>query len=124
MSDLSLSGEMNLEVTAKLIGKGDDQPLTGGEYLVRLFDKDIFADDFLGECTLDNDGAARITFSHASFADWGNLEEKPDFYFVVYKNAKVIFKSKVMEDVDIAAIENFKMGEGDVIDLGTFLIDG
>lgn len=124
MSNLSLSNEMNLEVTARFIGKGHDQPLTGGAYLVRLYDKDIFEDDFLGESTLDENGVAKIKFTHSSFADWANLDDKPDFYFVVYKNKEEIFKSKVMEDLDIDAIENFKMGEGEVIDLGTFLIQG
>jgi hypothetical protein len=124
MSNLSLSNKMDLEVTARFIGKGHDSTLTGGAYVVRLYDKDNFADDFLGESTLDENGVAKIKFTHSAFGDWANLEDKPDFYFVVYKNKEEIFKSKVMEDLDIEAIENFKMGEGEVIDLGTFLIQG
>jgi hypothetical protein len=121
MSDFSLSNEMKLAVTARFISRGNDAPVTGEGYTVRLFDKDIFEDDFLGESTLDEDGIAKISFNHASFSDW-NIDAKPDFYFVVFKNKKEIFKSKVMQDLDVDAIEKFKMGEGEIIDLGTYLI--
>ena len=123
MSDLLLSSDMNLEVTARFIGKGNDQPLTGNAYLVRLYDKDIFEDDFLGESTLDNSGVAKISFSHSSFSNW-NTDTNPDFYFVVVKHTDIIFKSKVLEDLDVESVEKFKMGEGEVIDLGTYLIEG
>jgi hypothetical protein len=123
MTDLSLNKDMNLEVTARFISKGNDQPLTGDTYLVRLYDKDVFEDDFLGESTLDENGVAKISFNHSSFSNW-NKDTKPDFYFVVFKEKKEIFKSKVLEDLDVEAIEKFKMGEGEVIDLGTYLIEG
>ncbi len=123
MTDLSLNKDMNLEVTARFIGKGNDQPLTGDTYLVRLYDKDVFEDDFLGESTLDENGVAKISFNHSSFSNW-NKDTKPDFYFVVFKHKKEIFKSNVLEDLDVEAIEKFKMGEGEVIDLGTYLIEG
>ena len=123
MSDFSLSNDMNLSVTARFISKGDTTPVTGESYIVRLYDKDIFEDDFLGESTLDEDGIAKISFNHTSFSDW-NTDAKPDFYFVVFKNKNEIFKSKVMQDLDVEAIQKFKMGEGEIIDLGTFLITG
>lgn len=122
MTDLSLNKDMNLEVTARFIGKGHHSALTDA-YTVRLYDKDIFDDDFLGETRLDDNGVAKISFTHNAFADPLNLDEKPDFYFVVYKNNQEIFKTKVLEDLDIETIGKFKMGEGEVIDLGTFLID-
>ena len=43
---------------------------------------------------------------------------------MLYKHKQEIFKAKVLENLDIEAIEKFKMGEGEVIDLGTFLVDG
>jgi hypothetical protein len=122
MSDLSLNNEMNLEVTARFISTGNDQPVTGEPYLVRLYDKDIFEDDFLGESTLDENGVAKISFNHSSFSNW-NTDTNPDFYFVVLKNNEILFKSKVLDDVDVETVENFKMGEGEVIDLGTYLIE-
>jgi hypothetical protein len=123
MSDFSLSKDMNLAVTARFISKENNAAVTGEEYTVRLYDKDIFEDDFLGESTLDEDGIAKISFNHTSFSNW-NTDAKPDFYFVVFKNKIETFKSKVMQDLDVDAIEKFKMGEGEIIDLGTYLITG
>ena len=123
MSDLSLNKDMNLQVTARFIGKGHDSALTDA-YTVRLYDKDVFEDDFLGETRLDENGEAKISFTHNAFSDPLNLDDKPDFYFVVYKHKQEVFKTKVLENLDIETIEKFKMGEGEVIDLGTFLVDG
>lgn len=123
MTDFSLNKNMNLEVMARFIGKGHDSALTDN-YTVRLYDKDVFEDDFLGETRLDDNGVAKISFTHEAFNNPLNIEDKPDFYFVVYKNKEQIFKTKVLHDVNIEAIEKFKMGEGEVIDLGTFLIEG
>jgi hypothetical protein len=124
MSDFSLSSQPKIEVTIRIIAKGSDAPLTGDAYKLRLFDKDVFDDDYIGESGLDANGVAHISFTHDAFDDLGNLEDKPDFYFVVVKDGKQIFESKVMEEVDLEAVEQFKMGRGEVIDLGTFLVEG
>jgi hypothetical protein len=123
MSRLSLNKQMNLEVRVVLIAKGSDEPVTGNEFSVRLFDKDIFDDDYLGESSLDKKGCAKFIITEQHFAGFAMLDEKPDFYFVVYKNKKQIFKSRVMQNFDLRNAEEFKMAEGEVIDLGTFLID-
>ena len=115
---------MNIEVTARLIAKGSDAPVTGKEYFVRLYDEDFFEDDFLGESGLDENGVARITFNPDDFDTEDLIKETSlDFYFVVFKNGKNIFSSKVMEQVNVERFEKFKMGEGEVFDLGTFLIE-
>jgi len=124
MSQFSLNPDMSMEVTARFISKGSDAPLTGEVYKVRLFDKDILDDDYIGESGLDKNGVARIKFVHKAFSDLGNLETMPDLYFSVLKNDVQIFESKVIEEIDVAALEQFKMGEGEVIDLGTFLVEG
>ncbi len=123
MTNLSLNKDMNLEVMVRFIGKGHDSALTDA-YTVRLYDKDIFNDDFLGETRLDENGVAKISFTQKAFSGTFNLDDKPDFYFVVYKHKQEIFKTKVLENLDIETVETFKMGEGEVIDLGTFLIEG
>ncbi|MGH2648530.1 MAG: hypothetical protein ACRDE8_13215, partial [Ginsengibacter sp.] len=84
MSKLKLNDEMNIEVRVLLIAKGNDEPVTGKQYKVRLFDKDIFNDDFLGESSLGEDGLATFTISEKHFAGFAKLDDKPDFYFVVY----------------------------------------
>ncbi len=88
-----------------------------------LYDKDFFNDDFLGESIPDEEGLAKFLFSQGDFSKPVSLDKKPDFYFVVYKNKKQIFKSKVMSNLDLSDVEEFIMKEGEVIDLGTFLID-
>jgi hypothetical protein len=122
MSDFSLTPR--IEVTVRLIAKGSDSPLTGEAYKVRLFDKDIFDDDYIGESGLDAHGVAHIGFTHDAFDDLGDLETRPDFYFVVLKDGQQIFQSQVMEEIDLEAVQQFKMGQGEVIDLGTFLVEG
>ena len=123
MSKLSLNEEMNIEVRVVLLAKGTDEPVTGDEYVVRLYDKDIFNDDFLGESALDEDGRAKFQLTARHFEGFAKLDEKPDFYFVVYRNEKEIFKSRVMKNLDLSDIEEFRMKEGEVVDLGTFLIE-
>ncbi len=114
---------MNIEVRVVLIAKGSDEPVTGKEYSVRLFDRDVFDDNYLGESSLDETGCAKFIITEKHFAGFAMLEEKPDFYFVVYKNKDQIFKSRVMQNFDLRNAEEFKIAEGEIIDLGTFLID-
>ncbi len=123
MSKLSLNKEMNIEVRVLLISKGNDEPLTGKEYKVRLYDKDVFNNDFLGESSLSKKGVAKFIFTEKHFSGFARLDKRPDFYFVVYRNNQQIFKSKVMQNLDLTNIEEFKMREGEVVDLGTFLVN-
>lgn len=123
MASIALNKEMNIEVKVRLIRKGDDEPITGNQYSVRLYDSDIFKDDFLGESVPDGEGVAKFLFSQGDFSKPVSIDKKPDFYFVVYKNKQQIFKSKVMSNLDLSDVEEFVMKEGEVIDLGTFLID-
>ncbi|MGN6193499.1 MAG: hypothetical protein ACTHOB_01075 [Ginsengibacter sp.] len=123
MSSIALNKEMNIEVKVRLISRGNDEPVTGGNFKVRLYDQDVFNEDYLGESVPDEEGVAKFLFSQGDFKKPVNLDQKPDFYFVVYQNNKIIFKSKVMSNLDLSDFEDFVMKEGDVIDLGTFLID-
>ena len=124
MSNFSLDADINIEVKASFIRKGSDAPLTGADYEFRLFEKDFMEDDYLGKSTLDEHGVARVSFKHGDYMDFLNPETNPDLYFALYKGEALIFQSKVMNDMDVKGLEKFKMGEGEVIDLGTFLVDG
>jgi hypothetical protein len=113
MSDFTLNKEPDLIVTARFIEKGDDAPLTGDDYIVRLYDRDIADDDFLGESRLDANGHIRIAFAHDAFVnDAAFNEARPDVY-----------TTKVLEELSIEDLQQFRMGEGDVVDLGSFLVD-
>ncbi|MBX9783876.1 MAG: hypothetical protein K2X48_11360 [Chitinophagaceae bacterium] len=124
MNHFSLSKEPDLIVTARFIEKGEDQPLTGDDYTVRLYDRDIADDDFLGESRLDAGGHIRIAFAHDAFVNEDAFSEAtPDFFFIIMKNGTPVYTTQVLEDLSIEDIEQFKMGEGEVVDLGSFLVD-
>ncbi len=122
MDTLPLNIEMNLLIKVRLLAKGTDNILEGDNYSVRLYDKDLFNDDYLGQSNLNEEGVAEFTISQKDFSSPFNIETKPDFYFVVYNKDQEIFRSKVMSNLDLSNIQEFVMKEGEVIDLGTFLI--
>lgn len=123
MSSIALNKQINIEVKVRLISRGNDEPVSGSDFKVRLYDQDVFNDDYLGESFPDEEGVAKFLFSQGDFSKPMNIDEKPDFYFVVYQNKNIIFKSKVMSNLDLSDLEEFVMKEGEVVDLGTFLID-
>jgi len=123
MSAIEFNKEMNVEVKVRLIFRGNNDPVNDNGYRVRLYDKDIFNDDFLGESGLNEEGEASFVFSQQDFSKPYGLDEKPDFYFVVYNNGEEVYKSRVMSNLDLSDLKEFTMREGEVIDLGTFLID-
>lgn len=124
MSNFSLDADINIEVKASFIAKGSDAPLTGEGYEFRLYEKDLMEDDYLGKSALDETGTAKVSFKHGDYMDFLNPEVNPDLYFALYKGEALIFQSPVMRDLDLEGLEKFKMGEGDVVDLGTFLVEG
>jgi hypothetical protein len=124
MADFSLSDDMKIEVMASFITKGTDAPLTGSDYEFRLFEKDFMEDDYLGKSALDENGVAKVSFKLSAFKDFLNPETMPDLYFALYKGEALIFQIKVINDVDITGGKKFKMGEGEVVDLGTYLVEG
>ena len=124
MSNFSLDADINVEVKASFISKGSDAALTGADYEFRLFEKDFMEDDYLGKSALDETGTATVTFKHGDYMDFLNPETSPDLYFALYNGEALVFQSKVMRDVNLDDLENFKMGAGEVVDLGTFLVEG
>ncbi len=124
MRDFKLSKEPNIIVTARFIAKGEDKPLTGDSYIVRLYDRDTIDDDFLGESKLDADGRIRISFAHDLFiSDDVFIENQPDFYFVIVRNNHLVFQTKVLEEISLEDAQQFRMRQGEVVDLGTFLVN-
>jgi hypothetical protein len=124
MSNFSLDPDIDIEVKASFIKKGSDAPLTGADYEFRLYEKDLMEDDYLGKSSLDENGVARVSFKHKDYMDFLNPETNPDLYFALYKAETLVFQSQVMRDLDLDGLEKFKMGEGEVVDLGTFLVEG
>lgn len=123
MSKFSLDADMVIEVTAAFIARGTDAPVTGAGYEFRLFEKDLMEDDYLGKSVLDAQGMAKVAFRHKDYMDFLNPEVEPDLYFALYKDESLVFQSKVMRDINLQDVEKFSMGQGEVVHLGTFLID-
>jgi hypothetical protein len=122
MAPIPLASEMNMQVTARIIIKGTDTPLQGNTFTVRLFDRDFLEDAFLGEAVPDEAGVVRFSFPANAVAKTALDDAMPDFFFVVYQGADIIFKSEVMHNVNVEAIQQYRHGVGEVIDLGTFLV--
>ena len=109
----------------KFVQRGTNLPLTGSEYIARLYDKDLFSDDdYLGHQTLDSNGEALISFRPADIRNHGfGFEELPDLYVLLFKGDVVHFQTKVWDNVDFGKLADFNVHEGCVVDLGTFLVD-
>ncbi|HSZ24467.1 MAG TPA: hypothetical protein VK766_02050 [Cytophagaceae bacterium] len=107
----------------KLIEKGTGIPMTGESISVKLYDKDLLSDDFLGEASPDKEGSVEIKFDLDKIKSADSpLEEFPDLYFKVYKNNHQYFESYVTDNIDTAKEGDFNFSEGKIIDLGTYLI--
>ena len=53
-------------VTARVVSRQNHQPVSGAT--VRVYDKDLVLNDFLGEATTDSDGHFSVTFPYAGHA--------------------------------------------------------
>lgn len=49
---------------------------------MRVYDEDVFADDFLGEARTDSAGRFEVTFTEVQFMDFH--ETRPDLYLRVF----------------------------------------
>jgi hypothetical protein len=107
----------------KLLEKGSSSPISGNTVLVKLYDKDLIEDDFLGEASPDGNGEVMIKFDLDKIKSADSpLEQFPDLYFKVYKGNSQYFQSPLLDDVDTGTEGSFNFTEGKVIDLGTYLI--
>jgi len=116
--------EIELAVKVKFVQKGTNEPLTGSQYTVRLYDKDLFTDDdYLGHAQLNEKGEAHIHFFPSDLRGDLGLEELPDLYILLFKGDVVHFQSKVWDNVDFDKLGLLDVKEGEVLNFGTFLVD-
>lgn len=71
---------MSFRVHGCVVEHETGRPLEG--MLVRLYDKDVVLDDFLGESRTGAGGRFELTFTEAQFKDV--FEKRPDLYLHVY----------------------------------------
>jgi Mlc titration factor MtfA (ptsG expression regulator)/Zn-finger nucleic acid-binding protein len=114
------------KIEARFIRKEDGKPLSGsgGRYSVKLFDKDLFWDDALGEPRLDAEGRVQCTFDLYDVASVDSpLETKPDLYLVVYEGNREVFRTPVFWNLDFLKRDP-ATGKMTYVthDLGTFVV--
>lgn len=117
--------EIQLTVKIRFVERGSNAPLTGPQYTVRLYDKDLFTDDdYLGQGKLNEQGEAHIHFYPTDITNHDlGFEQLPDLYVLLFNDTVVHFQSKVWEDVDFDQEATLTLKEGEVLDFGTFLVD-
>ena len=71
---------MPFHVSGSVLEDETERPLAG--MLVRLYDKDVVLDDFLGETQTNAAGRFELAFTEAQFRDV--FETRPDLYLRVY----------------------------------------
>jgi hypothetical protein len=113
------------QVRLRLIDKQSERPVHGEGFTVLLYDKDIGADDFLGEATPDESGYVSFRFHRGQFQSSALLPERhPDLYFKVLRDGEEIFRSPVAHDMDPKKSGDFDPELGFVLDLGAWQIEG
>ncbi len=116
--------ELLINVHAQFLHKHTGEAIHGKSYSVRLYDKDLITDDFLGETHPDVNGKIHLVVNPDDYKKNDSpIESKPDFYLVIIKEGKEIFKTPVAKNINFDQEGNFNTTEGEWIDLGTFLIE-
>ena len=112
-----------LHIHARFLHRHSGLPLHGKSFTVRLYDRDVISDDFLGAGTPDAAGTVHFTVQPSDFRKEDSFFERyPDLYMVVMENDQVIYHSPVAKNTDYRKEGNFSMQGGESIDLGEFLI--
>ena len=112
-----------VDIHVKLRHTVSNEPITGDEFQVNFYDKDLLKDDFLGTSTLDDQGHAVVSVTRTDYRSPETpFEKKPDIYFEVHRNGEVLYKSPVSANVDLEERNDFPVSGGKHCDLGTYNI--
>ena len=88
------------KVTASFVN-ANDEPITGSEYIAKLYDEDRFFDDKLDYVKLDINGNAEFLISVADIKSFDSLDERtPDLYFVLEKDGDEVFRSSTFPNIN------------------------
>ncbi len=112
-----------IHVRLRLIDKHGEEPLSGENYRVQLYDNDMLEDDFLGEGIPDASGCVDIRFHSGQFSQWGLGEELPDLYFKVLHKGEEIFRSPTAFNANPLIQGDFDVEEGLFINMGSWVVD-
>ncbi len=119
MTDL----ELKVTVHVRFYDGGHECPLTGENYVVYLYDRDLFEDDYLGYSYLNEKGEATILFDTGAIKSIDSpLENYPDLYCVLCRNGRTVFQTNIVKDLDLEQYSYFDTRHGWHVNLGTFLV--
>lgn len=114
--------EQKITIKARLLNKAGE-PIANDGTIMKLFDKDILDDDFLGQSKVDGQGEAAISFVPSDFSSKDSPgERKPDIYIAVFKYGKLLYQSAVLHNFDIDRHFILNPEYGQTIDLGALVI--
>jgi hypothetical protein len=107
-------------VTARVVSRQNQQPVSGAT--VRVYDKDIVSDDFLGEATTDADGQFSVIFSSDDFKGHiTGFEARPDIFVkVTNPSTGETTTSRVFEELTGKLTKN---DAEEIMDLGSIEVD-
>ncbi len=105
-------------VKGRIVSKERSAPVVGAE--VKVYDKDVLLDDYLGVATTDDAGHFQVEFSSADFKK-GSFEDRPDIYLKV-KNPTTgkTTKSQVWDELSGEIGDD---DETETMDLGDVPVD-
>lgn len=91
-----------VKVEATFRTQKEKLPLSGKGITIKLWDQDLFVDDFIAPTTNIIDGKVEFTFplleKIRSFDS--PFEVKPDLYMVIEKNGEEVYRTHVTKNVD------------------------
>jgi hypothetical protein len=98
---------MPYHVRGSVLEDESGRPLTGP--LVRLYDKDVLVDDFLGETRTDDGGRFELVFTEVQFTDL--FETRPDLYLHVFdaSGGRLLLSTEQQVRVDAEQEEFFEL---------------
>lgn len=82
-------------VTAKFVDRKSGEPLQGEKYWIVVLNKGFIKDRYMDQQELDTNGRIR-GYSNLELAS----DIRPDIYFKLYRENKVIYKSPVFKSAD------------------------
>jgi len=87
--------DQDVIVTAKFVDNKSGQPLNGEKYWIMVLDKGFIKDRYMDQQELDTDGRIK-GLTNLEFAK----DIRPDIYFKLYRDTKVIYKSPIFKRTD------------------------
>ena len=113
-----------IRLKINLVKESTRKPIADKGYKIHFWDHDIVKDDYLGSTVPDEQGNAVLKLKRADFRSLDSpFEKKPDIYFTVEKDHSLIYKSPVLENINIDEAYDYNDFTEFCYDLGIFTVN-